>query len=71
MTNQDLNFLLKFNLGHLVYLNGSDRAKGPHKKNILESGRFCKYINIQTDQRLKFDHLAIFLPSRDSSRFRS
>ena len=52
MTNQDLKLLLKVNLGHLVYLNGSDPAKGPHKNKkyiyILESGRFCKYLNIQT-----------------------
>ena len=29
--NQDLNFLLKISLGHLVYLNDLDRVKGPHK----------------------------------------
>ena len=48
MKTQDLNFFfLKVNLGHLEYLKGSDRAKGPHKKiNILESGRFYKYLDI-------------------------
>ena len=68
MTNKELKFLLKVNLGHLVYLNDSDRAKRPHKnkKNILESGLFCKYLDIQTWSTAEIWSASSFSPSKDS-----
>ena len=35
MKNQHLRFLLEVVLGHLDYLNGSNRAKGAHKNKKL------------------------------------